>query len=128
MQSLLSKRGVLAYPQKIKADLTHEQRKIESLLLQERWSLMQSGTDKKSIKIRESKLFIHNRLHGEVKDNQFLSSRSTTDRAPVTRNVPGVQDPISLETGALSAGGVDRNCHVSGDRSHVNANLQHALM
>ena len=61
---VLSKRGSL--PVIIKPDMSPHERKIESLLLKERWSLMQSGVPRESIKIRGHRLLIRNKLHGQV--------------------------------------------------------------
>ena len=55
-QNLLYNRAGLRHPYNIKADLPYEIRKTESILLRERWDLIQDGADKKSIKIRGSKL------------------------------------------------------------------------
>jgi len=42
--------------------MSHEERQTESLL-KERWSLIQSGTEYKAIRIRNNKIFIQNKLH-----------------------------------------------------------------
>ena len=46
-----------------------QKRATEAILLNERWSLIQSGTNQKVIKIKGSRLYINNRLHGQVTSN-----------------------------------------------------------
>ena len=53
---LLSKAKSLPKDIRIKPDMTHEERLIESLLLKERWSLIQSGMERKFIRIRNNKI------------------------------------------------------------------------
>ena len=61
--SLLSKSGDFRRPAYVKPDLSLNQRKRESVLLRERWSLIESGTPRSSIRIRQSKLFLNNVLY-----------------------------------------------------------------
>ena len=42
--------------------MSHEERHIESLLLKERWHLIQKGTDHKTIKICSNKLLVDDQL------------------------------------------------------------------
>jgi len=55
----------------IKPDMTPEERKIEGLLLKERWSLLQSGVDKVDIKIRLSSIYVKGVKHGYVSNSVF---------------------------------------------------------
>ena len=50
--SILSRKGKLSRPYSIKPDMSYEQRLRESVIMKERWSLIQSGIDRKDIKIR----------------------------------------------------------------------------
>ena len=62
---ILSKRGSSrGSPIVIKPDMSPTERKCESLLLKERWSLMQSGVPRDVIKIRGSRLLVRN--YGQV--------------------------------------------------------------
>ena len=63
---VLSKRGLLPHPVMIKPDMSPEERTKESLLLKERWSLIQAGVPRNIIKIRNCRLFVNNKLHGQV--------------------------------------------------------------
>jgi len=66
--SILLSKATKALPQgiKIKPDMTREERHIKSLLLKERWSLIQSELDHRAIRIRFDKIFVNNKLHGRV--------------------------------------------------------------
>ena len=56
----------------IKKDLSKEERKCESLLLKERYRLIDSeGLDKQSIRIRGNKLYINSKLYGEAQPDGF---------------------------------------------------------
>ena len=43
-----------------------EERKCESMLLHERWNLIQQGVDHKTIKIHNKQLFVDDQLHGKI--------------------------------------------------------------
>lgn len=57
----------------VKPDMTLEERQIDSLLLKERWSLIQSGVDKSDIKIKSGSLFVKGKKHGYVHNSVFCS-------------------------------------------------------
>ena len=80
---LLSKASKLPKDIKVKPDMSHEERHIESLLLKERWHLIHKGTDRKTIKIRSNKLFVQNKLFGEVTNSIFVPSQSPQARADI---------------------------------------------
>ena len=50
----------------------------ERLLLKERWSLIQSGVEKKDIRINKDSLYIKHHLHATVKDSQLVLLRETS--------------------------------------------------
>ena len=58
-------------PISIKPDLSPEGKKTEAVLLKERWRLIQSGTLRNSIKIRNQSLYIDDSLHGSVVNFEF---------------------------------------------------------
>ena len=68
---VLSKKGKLKSPYYIKPDMTHDQRLKESILLKERWSLIQSGIPRSSIRLRNSSLLVNKKLHGQVVGSVF---------------------------------------------------------
>ena len=55
----------------IKRDMSLEERQIENALLKERRSLIDSGIERKFIKIRGNSLYVKNKLHGIVQGSQF---------------------------------------------------------
>ena len=75
--SILSKRGSLRQPLFVKPDLSRAERVIDSLLMKERWNLIQSGTERKHIKIRNDSIYVSNKLHGKVVDSVFQASYPT---------------------------------------------------
>ena len=74
--TVLFNRSKTKKPIQIKPDMTPEERKIESILLHERWNLIQQGIDRKAIKLRNGQILINNRLHGIVTDFKFVNSSS----------------------------------------------------
>ena len=56
----------------IKPDLPPAEHTIESLLMKERWHLIQSGQNKKDIKIHGSKILLKGNLYGTVTDSEFV--------------------------------------------------------
>ena len=82
--SVLSKRGSpRGTPVVIKPDMSLKERKSESMLLKERWSLIQSGVPREVIKICGSRLLVRNKLHGQVtmsgSDLSFCRHNSCSD-------------------------------------------------
>jgi len=67
-----SKARFLSKEIRIKPDMSQEERQIESLLLKERWVLIQAGTECKVIKIRGTKIFFSNKLHGQIINSSFV--------------------------------------------------------
>ena len=82
MCCILSNRGLLSSPTIIKPDMTAEERHRESVLLKERWNLIQSGIPKNVIKIQGSHLYVRKRLHGQYINSTFVSS-TTSQPSPV---------------------------------------------
>ena len=58
VSSVLAKRGSLKKPYFIKPFMSTEQRKIESILLKERWNLIQLGISRTQIRIRNSNIYM----------------------------------------------------------------------
>ena len=77
---MLSKAGSLPSGLQIKPDMTREERLTESILLKERWALIQKETDHKTIKIRGNKIFVNNKLHGEVKNSSLVIKTSLEEQ------------------------------------------------
>ena len=106
--SILSGRHKLSASPKvrIKPDLTPKERKVEQLLLMERRSLITSGKERKSIKLRGSSLYVDNRKYGEVKNNKFeaCERQITTTESLTTAQLPDLSPAMSS---TLRAGRLD---------------------
>ena len=79
VRNVLSQVRTLPKPYVIKPDLPYEKRRIDKILLRERWSLIQSGVQPSSIKIRNSSLFVSNVVFGSVSDFTFSRSNISLD-------------------------------------------------
>ena len=62
-----------SYPENItiKPDLSTKEREIDKLLMKKRWSLIQSGVNRKLIRIKKSSLYIQDTLYGRVENSSF---------------------------------------------------------
>ena len=82
--SILFEKSNLALPFSIKTDMTAEEKKIEGLLLKERWELLQKDINRNQIKIRQNSLYINDRLHAGVLDAKLHTLSSTKHRFATT--------------------------------------------
>ena len=64
--SLLSNRSFLPDNISIKPDMSQAKCTIQLLLMKERWHLIQTDIDCKSIKIQAANIYVNNKLHGKV--------------------------------------------------------------
>ena len=64
--SILSSKKSLPSGIVMKRDMTREERNIDSLLMQERWRLIQSGVPKSTIKINHSTIYVNKCKHGQA--------------------------------------------------------------
>ena len=78
--SVLSNRHKLSsFPGiRLKPDLSPEERKRESLLLKERWELINNGISKTTIKIRGNNLYVSSKKYGSVRNCEFHLSPVNT--------------------------------------------------
>lgn len=83
VRNLLARSGSLHYPLRLKPDLSPEDRKTEALLMKERWSLIQQGVERGSIKLRRNQLFVNNHLYGSVQSGKL---ELTSDTAQVNQS------------------------------------------
>lgn len=98
VQAILANRKNLASMPgiSIKPDLPPEVRKIESMLLKERRSLIDSGVERKVIRIRGNTLFVNDIKHGSVMNNAFKQTScvsSSIEPAPMAE----IDDSIGTE-------------------------------
>jgi len=78
VNTILQNRSKISEGIQVKADMNKEERLREQLLLKERWSLITSGTDRKHIKIRGNKLFVNNKIYGEIINSSFIRNQIQT--------------------------------------------------
>ena len=116
--SVLSKRGKLKPPYFIKPDMSLDERRQESILMKERWLLIQSGVSRQSIKIRNSSLLVDNKLHGKVVGCIFKSAENATPLSgdgnglnldtnvptPITDSTSPLQSPVVIDN--VTSGGM----------------------
>ena len=76
VSNVLANRGSLSPPFVIKPDRSSDERLKDSILLKERWKLIQSGISRKEIKSRNDRLFVHNKHYGKIFDSVFHPSSS----------------------------------------------------
>ena len=86
---VISSKNKLEAPVYIKPDLTPFERQKERLLLKERRSLIDNGTERRNIKMRNDSLYVNNKLHCKVSTDgnklEFMSkSVQQTVNAPTT--------------------------------------------
>ena len=87
----------------IKPDLSPEERSCESKLLAERWHLIQSGVDRKSIKIRRPSIYVNGKLHGKVRNSVFINA----DQLPMETNPVTDQPPEETNTNTSASANMD---------------------
>ena len=88
--SLLSKRSSLPKDISIKPDMSHAERTTESVLMKERWRLIQSGIDRKTIRIQSTNIYVNNKLHGKACNSSFVPSPTpnTSNPSEITTDLP----------------------------------------
>ena len=87
VHNILSNRQKLPSSTTIKADLSPTDRKIEGILLKERWRLIQSRADQRTIKIRGPNIYLNKRLYGKVNDLKFSLAPNLGDLVPQLSSV-----------------------------------------
>jgi len=75
---ILANKRSLSSPLAIKPDMSPDERKIESALLKERWSLIQGGHERKNIKLSNNCIVVNGCLHGEIVNSAFQRSPSSS--------------------------------------------------
>lgn len=93
--SILSKKKELQSSITIKPDMTKQERQIEQLLLKQRWQLLQSGYDRKQIKIRRNSLIVDNVVYAKVVDDKLVFSTTTEPRSTATTSATPNLAPTS---------------------------------
>ena len=80
----------------IKPFMTQLERQTESILLKERRSLIDSGIDRRMLKVRSSRLYQGARIIGEVLDNVYRANdiHEQQDNANITNTVAQQTSPL----------------------------------
>ena len=81
VSNLLSARKNLPKGLTIKPDLSPEERVADTILMKERWRLIQAGQNRKDIKIVSNKLLLKGKLHGNVVNSEFIPSSQDNNAA-----------------------------------------------
>ena len=99
--SILANRGLLSSPIFIKSDMSPAELEIESILLKERWSLIQAGHHLNSIRIngRTSTIYLDNQVFGKVVNSKFVRSTqhhglSSSVSQSLTKQPKDTQEPL----------------------------------
>ena len=95
--NLLSNRSSFPKNISIKPDMTQAERTIESLLMKERWRLIQTGIDRKSIKIQAANIYVNNKLHGKVSISSLTLSSELSCHNNNSAMEPGVSESASAD-------------------------------
>ena len=86
---IISKARHIPKPYILKPDMSRSQRVRESVLLKERWTLIQNGISRKHSKIRDDCLLVNNQLHGRAV-NQIFEIDSASPIGLHTTEIPAV--------------------------------------
>ena len=73
-------------PVYVKPDLTPEEQTKQSILLKERRSLIQKGTDRKHIKLRSNSILVNNQPYCELKGLDLIFNSSSTTSCPANQH------------------------------------------
>ena len=117
VMSLLSLRTSLPDNVVFKSDLSPQEQNINSLLLKERWSLIQSGVQRKSIKLRADTILVNGKLHGKVSNGMMklissdriqpeptlVSSPTQSGPATASDSTESRNDPITANSDSSNA-------------------------
>ena len=77
VNKILSKARLIPKPYVLKPDMSLAQRIRDSVILKERWKLIQSGIERKNIKIKNDCLYVNNQLHGRTVNQTFQIDSSS---------------------------------------------------
>ena len=83
--AILANKAALSPPIFIKPDMSLAERAKESLLLKERWKLIQAGYDRRQIKLSNNSLYVDHQLFGEIADSEFCRSDNYQPHPPADR-------------------------------------------
>ena len=76
--SILKSKTQVKSPVYVKPDLSPEEQTKRSLLLKERWLLIQKVTDRRNIKLRNNSILVNDQPYCELKGLNLVFNRSST--------------------------------------------------
>ena len=91
VSSILSKRSDLPDGITVKTDMSIQEQLTECLLMKERWTLIQSGVNKKDIKTKSSVLYLRGKKHAEVSNLALIRLSSPTSHSSIDTSTTEVQ-------------------------------------
>lgn len=113
VMKILAKSGSIASPLAIKPDLPPAERAIKSLLMKERWKLIQSGVDRKDMRIQGPRLMVKRDLYAQVSRGKLElvgHSNQTSDCTlngrsdePSSKSQSNTRSPMQVDATASSS-------------------------
>ena len=107
VHSILSQRSSLPKGVVIKPDMSADEQKSESLLLKERYRLIQSGTDKRDIKLRLPILYLRGEKYAEMVNSTLVKIACSNSKVNSVNSSdssdPTPSSPLSSTKSATSS-------------------------
>ena len=75
--------------------MSRDERASEAAFLKERWNLIQEGTDRKSIKLRNNEIYINNKLHGRL-EKSISGYYTVTRQSGLSQGIDGDSNVLTL--------------------------------
>ena len=97
--AILANKAALSPPIFIKPDMSLAERAKESLLLKERWKLIQAGYDRRQIKLSNNSLYVDHQVFGEIVDSKFCRTNNYQPHPPAQRQ-SAVTSPMDQQPSA----------------------------
>ena len=98
--AILANKATLSAPVFIKPDMSLAKRTKESLLLKERWNLIQAGYDRRQIKLSSNSLYVDHQIFGEIIDSKFCHSENYQSHPPAHKQVTVLTSPMDQQPSA----------------------------
>ena len=103
VRAVLTNRSSVPTPYRMKPDLSPEERKVDTILLKHRWSLIQSGVDRKDIKLSANRLYVKHALYEIVKDLTFIAKETNRSSAQnEKKRIPHVPESTDIQVASTA--------------------------
>jgi len=93
VNTILANKKYLSTPLMIKPDLSPQEKKVESALLKECWSLIQNGHNCTQIKLSNNRIFVNGHLYGEVTNGELKCSSLPLNSTSQQTDASNLQQP-----------------------------------